>query len=87
MIREKTLEYRRFTGTRGARYHDWTIGSGRYQVKSSISMDFAGQFCIQNGRPYLKEPLWSSEVDKKESYRVRALYAVRRSESKAFGWI
>ena len=82
MIREETLEYRRFTRTRGARYHDWTVGSGRYQVKSSISMDFAGQDCIQNGRTYLKEPLGSSEVDEKESYRVRALYAVIRSELK-----
>ena len=30
MIREETLEYRRFTRTRGARYHNWTVGSGCY---------------------------------------------------------
>ena len=48
---------------------------------------------MQKGRSYLKEPLWSSDMDKKnKSYRGRALYAVMRSElmqgyTKAFGWI
>ena len=48
---------------------------------------------MQMGGPsYLKEPLWGTDVDKKDTYRVRALYAVMRSElmqgyRKAFGWI
>ena len=87
MVRKETLEYGRFTRTRRARYNDWAVFSGRYQVKSSNPMDFAYQ-----NSTYLREPLPSNETNKKEFYRVETLDVVMWGElmqlpTKAFAWI
>ena len=33
MIGKETLEYGRFSGTRGTRYNDWTVDVGGFQIK------------------------------------------------------
>ena len=41
VICKETLEYGRFTRTRGTRYNDWAVDLGRFQVKTLATTNFA----------------------------------------------
>ena len=89
VIGKETLEYGRFSGTRGTRYNDWTVDVGGFQIKR-FSPEELCCLVLQSMESYLKGPLWSREASKKGLFAVSILCTVIRSElvqlcTKAFG--